>query len=320
MTSPINNSSLNPSPETTDTWENRIQNAAVFMGLSTQVVEEGLKTLGVEKDQSGLEMLSDESITPFGDIRSVFCDNTKIPIAKVRMAMKYLRGPNGSNKTDTIDPELVALKNKYGIKMRLEDVDISELLQFYHPDKTNHISIALKKKYGDKPIIVFKPESNIIDIEATANYSADLEQGFPEQDSVEVDGCLVRIYPIGKMPNQTIEEDPLFEGRPLKRGRSMVNRINWSDIGYPIRQFCRIIVERGDIDVNDRFQVKELLQFATVLNLQKSKATELRKVYPEADLEYRERSQKDCLPRLLMQIDDIKERKQNPFGINNRIY
>jgi len=302
---------------TIDSWESRIQAAATFMGLSTKTVENGLKSLGVEKEPSGLEMLSDESITPFGDIRAVFCENPiygSIPIAKVRMAMKYLRGPKGSNKTDTIDPELIALKNKYGIRMKLEDVEPSELLEHYHPEQPNHpITTALKKRFGDKPIIVFKPDTKIVDIEETANYIADLEQGFPEQETIEVNGRLVRTYPVGQVPNQMVEEDPLFEGSPLKRGRSIVNRLNWAEITPDTRKFCRIIVERREIDLNDRFALGELFRLA------KNGIEELKKNYLEADLEYRERAHKGDLPKLLMSMEETNK-KQNPFNVNNRKY
>jgi len=306
----------NPATQTStsDSWEARIQAAATFMGLSVQTVEKGLKELGVEKEPSGLEMLSDDSITPFGDIRSIFCDNGlfgKIPLAKVRMAMKYLRGPKDSNKTDSIDPEILNLKQKYGFKLKMEDIEPSELLEHYHPDKPNHpVTIALKKRFGDKPVIVFKSDSKVVDIDATANYMADLEQGFPEQETVEVDGTLVRVYSIGQIPNEMVDEDPLFEGKPLKRDRSIVNRVNWAGIEYAVRAFCRIIVDRGDVDVNDRFQVKELIQMAS------KGIPELKKMYPEADLECRELQKKGELPKLVMPMEEMNGRKQNPFGIN----
>lgn len=324
-------SQSNPSTSTPDTWENRIQSAATFMNLPAKDIEEGLKKLGVEKDSSGLEMLSDESITPFGDIRVIFCDNRdsngyNIPIAKVRLAMKYLRGPKDSQKTDSIDPELIALKTKYGIRMKMEDVEPSELLEHYHPEQPNHpITTALKKKFGDKKIIVFKPDSKAIDIDATANYIADLEQGFPEQDTVESDGVLVRIYSVGQVPNQMIEEDPLFEGKPLKRGRSIINRVNWEGINLPTRQFCRVVVNRDDIDVNDRFQVQELMKLASQnqVNVKGDVKTEaisdeLRKTYPEADLEYRELTQNNELPKLVLTMESANSRKQDPFGVNRR--
>jgi|GEM_PF-2213518 len=311
----------NPATQTStsDSWESRIQTASTFMGISVQTVEKGLKDLGVEKEPAGLEMLSDESITPFGDIRAIFCDSEfygKIPLAKVRLAMKYLRGPKGSSKTESLDPELVALKSKYGIRMKLEDVDPSELLEHYHPEQPNHpITVALRKKFGDKKVVVFKPDSKVIDIDATANYIADLEQGYSEEDTVESDGILVRVYAVGQVPNQMIEEDPLFEGKPLKRGRSTVNRINWENINFQARQFCRIIVQMGDIDVNDRFQVQELVKLAT------EGATALSKVYPEAHLEYRELTQKSELPKLMITMESANGKKQDPFGIkSNRKY
>jgi hypothetical protein len=314
-------SQSNPKTSTPDTWENRIQDAATFMGLSVNQVTEGLKILGVEKDPAGLEMLSDESITPFGDIRSIFCDNIhikeygQVPLAKVRMAMKYLRGPKDSNKTDTIDPELLALKNKYGIRMKLEDVDPSELLENYHPEQPNHpITIALKKRYGDKPIIVFNPDSKVVNIEETSNYIADLEQGFPEQETVEVEGVLVRVYQVGQVPNQMIEEDPLFEGKPLKRGRSIVNRANWNNVDIATRQLCRIIIDREDIDVTDRFQVQELLK--SIYNV--DRFNQLKSLYPEAFLEYREKAQRNELPKLALSMEETNGKKQDPFGINRK--
>lgn len=112
------NTQTKPTTSTPDSWESRIQAAATFMGLTTEEVEIGLKELGVDKEPAGLEFLSDEGVTPFGDIRKIFGDDKKIPLAKVRMAMKYLRGPKDSNKTDSLDPEAMELKKRYGISIR----------------------------------------------------------------------------------------------------------------------------------------------------------------------------------------------------------
>jgi len=310
-----------------DSWENRIKSAATFMNLTPEVVESSLKSLGVEKEPAGLEMLSDESITPFGDLRTIFCDGLiKVPIAKVRLAMKYLRSSKDSPKTDTIDPELVSLKTKYGIKMKIEDVNPVELLEYYHPEQPNHpITIALKKVFGDKKVIAYKSDSSVVDIEATSNYITDLAQGFPEQETIDSDGMLVRLYAIGQIPNQIIEEDPLFEGSPLKRGRSIVNRINWENVQLSIRQFCRIIVARNDLDVSNRFNLTEFMRLVKLDSDDFNKnlhpnglMPNLREVYPEAYLEYRELAQKNELPKLTMTMDQSNSKKQNPFNINRK--
>jgi len=309
---------------TSDSWESRIQSAATFMGITIETVEAALKDMGVEKDNDGVPgtvMLSDEEITPFGDIRARFCDNPeygKIPIAKVRMGMKYLRGPQGSQKTDSVDPEILALNRKYGIRMKLEDVDPSELLANYHPEQPNHpITVALKKRFGDSKVIVFKPDSTIVDIEATSNYIADLAQGYDAMETVESDGALVRLYEVGKIPNQMIEEDPLFEGKPLKRGRSTVNRVNWSGVSLQIRQRCRIIVDRGELDENDRLHVQDLMRMVNSSD-ELIALKELKKAYPEADLAYRELAKKNELPKLTLTMESASGKKQNPFGVGNR--
>lgn len=307
-----------------DTWDNRIQQAAACMSISVKDVERLLQDYGVSKDHPDcLAMLSDEVVTPFGDLRRTFCEDdplVKVKVPVLRMAMKCLRGPTAVDTktvTESVDPEMATLKEKFGIKVRLEDIEPTELLPYYRPEKVSHpITSALRKRFGDKKVIVFKEDSKEIDVEATANYMSDLEQGFPEQDTVEgTDGSLSRLYPIGQVPNQMIEEDPLFPGQPLKRGRSIVNRLNWSAIKKEDRQLCRIIVERNDIDPNDRLAVKNLM---SVINDKQNLVVD----FAEACLDFKERKAKDELPKLTMTLQEASGKyNNNPFQVGgNRRY
>ena len=306
---------VKPETSTPDTWESRIENAATFLGVSVEETEASLKELGVEKEPAGLEMLSDEEVVPFGDLRKVFNDEMKIPLAKVRMAMKYLRGPKNSAKTDTISPEMIKMKEKYGVKPKLENIGSDSLLEDYDPKRSDHpITIVLKKRFGNTPVIVFKPDSTEVDIEATANYIADLDQGFPEEETVESQGELVRVYKVGEVPNEIIDEDPLFEGSPLKRGRSIVNRVNWSDVSKEARQFIRILVETdGDIDPNNRRDVREIVQTAS------EGMGALKEDFPETYLEFKEIKKAGRLPSLTMSMKEAeKSKSNNPFGIKRQ--
>jgi hypothetical protein len=300
----------------TDSWENRINAAATFLGVPTKEVLQALKELGVEEEPAGMEMLSDESITPFGDLMKVFGDARNVPIAKVRLAAKYLRGPKDSPKTESLDPELVELKKKYGLKLRMQDADPADLLQYYHPDKPSHpVTRALKKRFGTQAIIAFKPDSKVVDVEATADYIEDIEQGYPEQDTVESGGVLVRLYAVGQVPNQMVDEDPLFPGQPLKRERSVVNRVNWNGINEETRKFCRIIVDNDEIDVNNKIEVRQFMKLVA------KGIQEMAKIYEEAYLEYRELKQKDELPKLHLSLEEVNGNgNNNPFGIKNRQY
>ena len=215
-------------------------------------------------------------------------------------------------KTDTISPEMIKMKEKYGIKPKLENISSDTLLEDYDPNRSDHpITIVLKKRFGDKPVIVFKPDSTEVDIEATANYIADLEQGFEEEETVESQGELVRVYKVGKVPNEVVKEDPLFEGCPLKRERSTNNRANWTGISNEARQFVRIAVEMEEIDADDRRDVKDIIKDA-------SEGLEtLKEEFPEVYLEYKERKALNNLPNLTMTMEEAENsKKDNPFGVN----
>ena len=308
---PNKTNTSNPQTSIPDSWENRINAAATFMGIKKEEVLQALSELGVEEEPAGMEMLSDEDITPFGDIRKAFCDTRNIPIAKVRMAMKYLRGSKDSAKTDTISPEIIKMKEKYGVKLKLEHIPTDQLLEDYDPKHLdNPITIVLRKRYEDKAVIVFKPDSTEVDVEATANYIADIEQGFQEEEAVESQGELVRLCKVGEVPSQVIEEDPMFEGSPLKRGRSLVNRANWSNVPIEDRQFIRILVENEEIDPNDRKDIKD------ILGMCKTGLQELKDEFPNTALTFRERKLTQSLPNLVMTMEQAESSKSNnPFGI-----
>lgn len=310
-----NDSTVLPvSPASQDTWETRIEQAAKVMGLEPKRVEEILATKGFEitKDPCGLEMLADEQVTPFGDLRKLFCDDSAVAVPKLRMALKYLRGSTAATpaaKTDTVDPDMMELQRRYGIniKVRLDELGAEELIPLYKPTKVNRISEALKKKYGTKAVIAFKPDADVVAVEETINYLADLDQGFKEEDAIEVDGELVKLYPVGVVPNQLVDEDPLFAGVPLKRERSTVNRVNWTGFPLLFRQLVRILVDNNKIDPNNKMNVMQHLK----LDME-----DLKKLYPETYMLFKELSKKGELPKLHLSMNEAATKKNNPFGTN----
>lgn len=300
-----------------DTWESRINSASAMLGKSFQETEQILKSLGVEKETNGLAMLSDEEVTPFGDLRRAFCEESNVPIAKLRMAIKHLRGSKEAEKASEIDPEVVMLQQKFGYTRKLKDVDPTELIEYYNPLKiSSPIAKVLKDHFGDKNVIAFKPGTKEVAVEQTIDYISDLEQGLEVMDSVDVDGSLVKLYPIGVIPDQAVEEDPLFEGHSLRRGRSQVNHVNWTNVKLEARQFCRLVVKEQEIDPNDKLDVRTLVKLA------EEGLASLKKVYPEVDLLFRQLTEDDELPKLRLKISEIQNgssyggKKGNPFAIN----
>ena len=299
---------------TQDTWESRINTASKIMGLEPKQVEDILNSPGFEITSSEfrLEMISDEEVTPFGDLRKLFCeDHAKVPVPKLRMAMKYLRGPSTSKKTDTIDPDILALQKNYGIQTRIEDLDIAAILPFYNPLKTNNIHQVLKDRYEKKfgAFIAFKQGTNQVAVEETVAYVSDLESGFPTEGFIEVDGEPVKPCAVGKLPNQLLEEDPLFPGAALKRGRSTKNQLNWTTTTHEVRAFFRILLLRGDINVNNRLEIAQLMKSASDVKAFKD-------IFPEAYIVWIEQKRNNELPKLQISIGDAdKAKQQNPFNI-----
>ena len=310
--------SIIPASNLSDSWSNRISQAAKVMGKTAQELEDILKTppYSIQEQQMGLELLSDEEATPFGDLRKLFCEMNGISLPQLRIGMKYLRGPKNSEKAEDIDPDIFELQSKYGIKTQIEDLYIEQLLPYYNPRKKNIVHEVLNKKYGKYgKFIAFKPDSEEVAIDETINYITDLEAGYSSEDSIEIDGELVSLFAIGEIPFEMLEEDPFAQNVPLKRGRSTVNRINWADISQELRQFWRIVFERGEITVNtpkDRIDTMQLM---------KKPLEELKTIFPEAYLSFKTMKKSKTLPNLVVSLQEKQITKNNPFNIgNNRRY
>ena len=296
---------------TTDSWESRVQQASIYLGKTPEEVEDILEEFGINKnDSTALEMLANETITPFGDLRSLFCEQHGIAVPKLRMAMPYLRGPKESKASAASDPVIMQLKAKFGIDASIDDLDFENLLPYYDPSKpANKVTQILKEKYGDQKIIAFKPDSKEIAREETVNYVTDLENGYEEEEYIEVEGTPVRLYAIGIVPHQKVDEDPMFPGYALKRDRSTMNKVNWKPIDKKTRQFCRIIVEEEYVNPRDRIGTRAFMELVL------KGFDHLKVAFPEAYLKYQDRDAEENLPRLKISLVDTPK-SQNPFGIS----
>lgn len=298
-----------------DSWSSRISEFAKVIGKTPEEVEEALakKPYELTKDTPYvLDMLADSEVVKFGDFVSMF-EGVSFP--KLRMAIKFLAGPKEErNKTEhVVDTDLLALQNKFGIKAKMDDLNIEQLLPFYNPSRKSPIHEVLIRKYQNKygAFIAFKPDSNTVAVEETINYITDLESGYTTETQVDVDGELVTLCKVGELPNTTVEEDPCFPGMPLKRGRSTTNRINWSNIDMEKRQLIRVIVNRGDMPT-DRIGLNRTVTMSM---------DEIKTTFPEAYAEFKQLKRDGNLPKLIMKLGQENTGRNDPFNIRqNRTY
>ena len=291
-------------------WGDRISAAAKVFNQTPEEFQQDLSANFGITAELGTSMLDDNDVFKFSDFREVF--KTK-PIAILRMAFKALKGGKkeepvaDSASTDARTAQLRSM----GFKVRLEDSDISVLLSLYVADKpTDAVTLVLKKRFNDKPVIAFRDDGTVA-VTESLQYISDLEQGYPARDTIMVNECLTKLWPVGTKPNTMVEEDPLFPGQPLRNGYSIVNNRSWKHITHPMRQRCRIIVERGDVDPNNKEAVLRLLERAV-------NGTDLVDAYPEADMDFRERQKRDELPKLKVALGLAVNRPNNPFGSPRR--
>lgn len=296
-----------------DSWEVRIENFSKVIGKTIKETEEMLndKMLGLTQNTPDvLYMLSNEEITPFGDLRHVFCNINGIPVPKLRMGIKFLRGDKDEREkaaSTNIDPDSIDLQQKYGIEITPEDLSIEQLMGYYKPHKRNRISEVLKSKYEDVygPFIAFKPGTDKVALDETINYVVDLEMGGDPQDAIEVDGELVKLYPVGGQPNKVVDEDPLYPGFKLNQGRSSKNRVSWKDVPLETRQFYRILFMRKEINREDRVNLSNILP---------KSLDNLKEIFPEAFMEFREKKSLGKLDSLKMIPNSSVNKRNNPFG------
>lgn len=295
---------------TQDSWATRIENIANALGTTPEYVEQTLLSFDYEP-QSGLVSLDDDDATKFGDFREIFglIGDKPTSLLKLRIAFKFAKGSKKAENRLSIDPRTAQLR-ALGYKTRLEDSSIETLLGLYDPSKpSDPITNALKKRYADKKVIAFN-ETGGVAVAQTVAYLSDLEQGFPEQEVLDIDGTLARLWPVGVVPDAQLDEDPLFPGSPLRSHRSIVNHRNWVKVELEARQLCRIILTRHDITATDAEAVLRLIERA------EKGVNGLKEAYPLAELEFRDLKKAGDLPKLKMTFN--QSRPNNPFNVNRK--
>ena len=289
-----------------DTWDARISAAAEALQLSTpKILTDKLNSMGVLENPNGLETLDNDTLFKFGDLRSAWPD---MPIVLLRAAMQCLR-PAKQEQYDKPDERTLQLR-ELGLKVKLEDADSGVLLNLYVPDKPNDpVTNALRKRFGTKPVIAYGLDGKVA-VAETMEYVSGLEQGYPPAESIMVGGKLAKLWPVGVQPLVMVEEDPLYQGCPLRNGCSTLNFRNWTKVSLRCRQLCRVILLRGDINPENKEATMRLMERALDYNL-------LSDAYPEAELELRELEAKNEAPKMMVPLGTTPK-TQNPFGVRRQ--
>ncbi len=209
---------------------------------------------------------------------------------------------------------MMALMGSGDVSRLLGLIKIDALLDMYEPTDPDNIAVGiLQGKFGNEPVVAFKPGTREVAVQETAAYISDLRRDANfKQPSIYVGGRLVRLYPIGVVPEDFVQEDPMVVGKPLSRNRStQYVDCDYAGVAFETMQLIRIAFElggnRGGFDATVNADRRD------VMNLAHKGFDALASAYPQAGLAFDERKASDTLPRLKYQIGTGGAASSAPF-------
>lgn len=185
----------------------------------------------------------------------------------------------------------------YVSSKKAERMTFEELLARYNPEEDNAISKRLIEIAGSNRFVVFR-NGNIVDVDTSAMLLKEIKKGWGERSVVTVDRIIKPIYKVGEMPDNYVDENPLYPGRAL-RPDGTCDQLNRSWAGVPLRtrQLIYLAVTRSDLRMDSQ-RAGETLDVA----LEQDGERRLRERYPNASIEFDKLEKLSQLPSLKIEL------------------
>lgn len=163
------------------------------------------------------------------------------------------------------------------------------LIQSYNAqDPNNSVAKRLRELGRGYKFIVFKGESNDVNVDVSIRLLGEIMKGYPGRETVDVDGRPTRVFSVGESRGETVDENPLYPGRALRPDGTcdQINR-SWDGVSLIVRQLLYLAVSQtGEI------------------KLSYDKAHEMRDLAENEDAESRFRTRYPKASTLLDELDD----------------
>jgi len=130
-------------------------------------------------------------------------------------------------------PEAVGKKKAYTMTEE-------ELVVAYTPGTTTPVSERLRDISKGKPFIIFNEGGSVM-VTPTLDLLKELQKGHEARKAYQYGQQVYTPYPVGQMPPELADENPLYPGNPLRPDGTcdQTNR-SWASVPLELRQFCRI--------------------------------------------------------------------------------
>lgn len=165
---------------------------------------------------------------------------------------------------------------------RIERMTLEELVSDFDVEEPDSpIGERLNKASKGQPFIVFET-ARIVDEERTLKLLKELKAGLKEGRTA-FEGK--KVYRVGELPDNYANENPLYEGRPLRPLDESCDQTNrsWAGVPFEVRQFIRFAMDyEGGIEVNSHKDAHDVLDVAVKPDALKT----LRDRYSELAVEF----------------------------------
>ena len=193
---------------------------------------------------------------------------------------------------------------------KAEKLTPKELVDTFDPeDIDNPVGKRLQTVSKGEPFVVYK-DGHEVDRQVTYSLLTELRQGYSPRNIVTVDGIPKPIYKLGQLPDNDVDENPVFPDRPLRPDGTcdQTNR-SWAGISDEIRQFVRLIFKSGEMSVSSK-DAHYILDF--ILGAE-DPMFQLMTRFPKVYTQFNEAKRKGTLPRLKVVLGGPQGAANRPF-------
>lgn len=192
---------------------------------------------------------------------------------------------------------------------RPDKMSIEELVAAFDPeDIDSSVGKRLQEVAKNQPFIVFT-KNRTIDVETSVKLLQEVKKGFAGRTNIEVNDAIKKVYRIGELPDNLVDENPLYPNRPLRPdGTCDQTGRSWDGVSLETRQLVRLAVETNELIVN----IENAHNILDIV-MQPDCLKKLRIKYRKAAIKFDE---KINLPQLKMVLNP---HKTNPLSTGKKV-
>jgi hypothetical protein len=195
---------------------------------------------------------------------------------------------------------------------KADKMSLKELVENYDPEEAeNPVGKRLKEISRGLKFIVYS-SGRTVDVDTTFRLLDEVKKGFPERDSIDINGEIMEVHPVGALPDNFVDENPLYRDRPLRPDGTcdQTNR-SWNGVPTRVRQLIRVAMDIGDLKNLSIERVHDIMDMVVEGNA----FEKFSKRYQDAAVEFKKLESMGKLPtlKLVLKIEKGAGRSNRPF-------